>query len=121
MPCHSPPPSPLRLPVLYPSPVYTPQGYKRGAVTKADPKLLSRLARIEGQVRGVIRMVEEERYCIDVLNQTQAIKAALSKVEAEVLKGHAAHCVAHAIKSGNARDQKQKFDELVELFSRYGK
>lgn len=88
---------------------------------QADPKLLSRLARIEGQVRGVIRMVEEERYCIDVLNQLEAIKAALTRVETEVLKGHAAHCVAHAIQSGNARDQKEKFDELVELFSRYGK
>lgn len=90
-------------------------------MTATDPKLLTRLARIEGQVRGVIRMVEEDRYCIDVLNQIQAIKAALTKVENEVLKGHAGHCVAHAIKSGNARDQKQKFDELVELFSRYGK
>jgi DNA-binding FrmR family transcriptional regulator len=90
-------------------------------MSKADPKLLSRLSRIEGQVRGITRMVEEERYCIDVLNQIQAVKAALTKVETEVLKGHAAHCVAHAIQSGNARDQKQKFDELVELFSRYGK
>ncbi len=90
-------------------------------MTVADPKLLSRLARIEGQVRGVSRMVEEERYCIDVLNQIEAIKAALTKVEAVVLKGHAAHCVAHAIKNGDASDQKQKFDELVELFSRYGK
>ena len=90
-------------------------------MTKAEPELLRRLARIEGQVRGVIRMVEEERYCIEVLNQIAAVKAALTQVESEVLKGHAAHCVAHAIKSGNARDQKQKFDELVELFSRYGK
>ena len=90
-------------------------------MAKAEPKLLSRLRRIEGQVRGVARMVEEERYCIDILNQLQAIKAALKRVEAEVLKGHAAHCVAHAIKSGNAKDQTQKFTELVELFSRYGK
>jgi len=90
-------------------------------MTKAEPRLLSRLARIEGQVRGVIRMVEEERYCIDILNQIEAVKSALSRVEEEVLKGHAAHCVSHAIKSGNARDQKQKFDELVELFGRYGK
>lgn len=89
-------------------------------MTKAEPRLLSRLARIEGQVRGVRRMVEEERYCIDVLNQIQAVKAALRRVEEEVLKGHAAHCVAHAIKSGNVRDQKRKFDELVELFGRYG-
>ena len=87
----------------------------------SNPKLLTRLRRIEGQVRGVARMVEEERYCIDILNQIQAVKAALGRVEAEVLKGHAAHCVAHAIKSGNAKDQTQKFTELVELFSRYGK
>ena len=90
-------------------------------MAKHDPKLLTRLKRIEGQVRGVARMVEEERYCIDVLNQIQAVKAALGRVEAEVLKGHAAHCVAHAIKSGNAKDQTQKFSELVELFGRYGK
>ena len=90
-------------------------------MTKKDPKLLSRLARIEGQVRGVARMVEDERYCIEVLDQIQAIKAALKKVEEEILKGHAAHCVAHAIQSGDQDDQKQKFDELVELFGRYGR
>ncbi len=90
-------------------------------MTKADPKLVSRLARIEGQVRGVARMVEEERYCIDVLNQILAIKAALKKVEEEILKGHAAHCVAHAIHSGDVHDQKRKFAELVELFGRYAR
>jgi len=90
-------------------------------MTQKDPKLLSRLARIEGQVRGVARMVEEERYCIDVLDQIQAIKAALRKVEEQILKGHSAHCVAHAIKSGDADDQRRKFDELVELFGRYSK
>ena len=87
----------------------------------SNPKVLTRLRRVEGQVRGVARMVEEERYCIDILNQIQAVKAALGRVEAEVLKGHAAHCVAHAIRHGNAKDQTQKFTELVELFSRYGK
>jgi DNA-binding FrmR family transcriptional regulator len=86
----------------------------------SDKKLLARLSRIEGQVRGIGRMVEEDRYCIDILNQMQAIKSALKRVEAEILKGHAAHCVAHAIKSGTAKDQTQKFNELVELFSRYG-
>ncbi len=90
-------------------------------MTKADPKLLSRLSRIEGQVRGVARMVEEERYCIDVLDQIQAVKAALKKVEEKVLKSHSAHCVAHAIKSGDIDDQKRKFDELVELFGRYSR
>jgi len=90
-------------------------------MNKHDPKLTTRLARIEGQVRGIARMVEEDRYCIDILTQMQAIKAALKRVEEEILKNHAAHCVAHAIKSGNVKDQTQKFTELVELFSRYGK
>ena len=80
---------------------------------------LSRLARIEGQVRGVARMVEEERYCIDILTQLRAIKAALNKVETEVLKDHADHCVAQAINSGSEKEQKKKFNELVELFERY--
>lgn len=85
-----------------------------------DKQLLTRLVRIEGQVRGVARMVEEDRYCIDILTQIQAVKAALKKVEEQVLKGHAAHCVADAIKSGNAKDQTEKFNELVELFGKYG-
>jgi DNA-binding FrmR family transcriptional regulator len=88
-------------------------------MSKPDTKLQARLARIEGQVRGVRRMVDEDRYCIDILTQTQAIKSALKRVEAEILKGHAAHCVAHAIRSGDAKDQTSKFSELVELFSRY--
>jgi DNA-binding FrmR family transcriptional regulator len=90
-------------------------------MAQKDPKLIARLSRIEGQVRGVARMVEEERYCIDVLDQIQAIKAALKKVEEHILKDHSAHCVAHAIKSGDESDQKKKFDELVELFGRYSR
>jgi DNA-binding FrmR family transcriptional regulator len=86
----------------------------------SDRQLLVRLARIEGQVRGVARMVQEQSYCIDVLNQIQAVKAALKKVEQQVLKDHAAHCVAHAIKTRDAKDQTEKFNELVELFGRYG-
>jgi CsoR family transcriptional regulator, copper-sensing transcriptional repressor len=85
-----------------------------------NKQLISRLTRIEGQVRGVARMVEDDRYCIDILTQIQAVKAALKKVEEQVLKDHAAHCVAAAIKSGDVKDQTQKFNELVELFSRYG-
>ena len=80
--------------------------------------ILNRLKRIEGQVRGIARMVEEDRYCIDILNQVQAIKAALGKVEEELLKNHAAHCVEEAIRSGDAVDQRRKFDELVALFGR---
>jgi DNA-binding FrmR family transcriptional regulator len=104
--------------------LYTPTGYAataEGVLAQANRTLLSRLARIEGQVRGVARMIEEDRYCIDILNQIQAVKSALRRVEENVLKNHAAHCVAHAIESGNAGDQTQKFSELVELFGRYGK
>ena len=79
---------------------------------------IPRLKRIEGQVRGIIRMVEEERYCMDILVQLQAIKAALGKVEAEMLKQHAAHCVEDAIRSGDAAEQRQKFTELVDLMGK---
>ena len=88
---------------------------------KTDPKLLSRLSRIEGQVRGIARMLDQDRYCIDVLDQIQAIKAALRKVEDEVLKAHSANCVAHAIDSGDGKDARKKFSELVDLFSRYSR
>lgn len=79
---------------------------------------LKRLRRIEGQVRGVASMIEADRYCMDVLHQIQAIKAALSKVEDAVLKDHAASCVREAIRSGDADEQREKFDELVDLFAR---
>ena len=80
---------------------------------------LQRLSRIEGQVRGIRKMIEEERYCIDVLQQVQAIKAALSKVEDAILKDHSNTCVASAISSGNEQEQRQKFNELVDLIGRY--
>jgi DNA-binding FrmR family transcriptional regulator len=82
------------------------------------PKLLNRLRRIEGQVRGVARMVEEDRYCIDILTQTQAIRAALTRVETELLRDHVDHCVRGAFTSGDATDQRQKLDELVEVLQR---
>ena len=79
---------------------------------------INRLRRIEGQVRGLAQMIEDDRYCIDILHQLQAVKSALAKVESQVLKNHAAHCVADAIRSGDAEDQKAKFGELVELFEK---
>jgi DNA-binding FrmR family transcriptional regulator len=82
------------------------------------PRLLNRLKRIEGQVRGVARMVEEDRYCIDVLTQLQAARAALATVEIELLKTHLDHCVEGAITSGDADDQRQKARELIELLQR---
>ena len=81
-------------------------------------KLLNRLSRIEGQVRGVARMVEEDRYCIDVLTQIQAVRAALSRVESEMLKDHLGHCIEAAIVGGDAADQRQKAAELIQLLER---
>lgn len=82
------------------------------------PKLLNRLKRIEGQVRGVTRMVEEDRYCIDVLTQIQAVHAALVRVESELLKEHLGHCIESAIVSGDQEEQRRKASELVELLGR---
>lgn len=81
-------------------------------------KTVKRLNRIEGQVRGIVRMIEEERYCIDILQQMQAIKSALAKVEDAILKDHSATCVEHAIASRNEQEQRQKFGELVDLLSK---
>jgi DNA-binding FrmR family transcriptional regulator len=79
------------------------------------PKLLNRLKRIEGQVRGVARMIEEDRYCIDVMTQLRAVRAALSRVESELLKGHLEHCIESAIVRGDKTEQRQKAAELIEL------
>ena len=81
-------------------------------------KTLHRLSRIEGQVRGISRMIEDDRYCIDILHQLQAVKAALAKAESEILKNHAACCVAEAIASGDTADQQVKFGELIDLFEK---
>jgi DNA-binding FrmR family transcriptional regulator len=83
-----------------------------------DPKLITRLSRIQGQVGGIARMIEDDRYCIDILTQIQAIKAGLRKVEEELLKSHSDHCVSSAIKSGDVKDARAKFAELVELFGK---
>ena len=82
------------------------------------PKVLNRLNRIEGQVRGIKRMVEDGRYCIDVLTQIQAVRAALARVESEMLKNHLGHCIESAIVSGNATEQRKKATELIELLDR---
>ncbi|MFZ5609330.1 MAG: metal-sensitive transcriptional regulator [Pseudomonadota bacterium] len=82
--------------------------------------ILKRLRRIEGQVRGLARMVEEDRYCIDILTQMQAVKAALRRAEEEVLKDHADHCIADAIHSGEPAEQRKKFSELIDLMGKFG-
>jgi CsoR family transcriptional regulator, copper-sensing transcriptional repressor len=87
---------------------------------QADAKtaVLKRLNRIEGQVRGLARMVVDDRYCIDIVTQVTAVRAALRRAEEEILADHVAHCVAHAIASGNKAEQRQKVDELIEVLSR---
>ena len=87
---------------------------------KRDNKaaLANRLSRIEGQVRGVARMIDEDRYCIDVLTQLQAVRAALAKVETEMLNDHLHHCVEAAISGGDVADQRQKASELIQLLQR---
>jgi DNA-binding FrmR family transcriptional regulator len=80
--------------------------------------VLKRLSRIEGQVRGLTRMVEEDRYCIDIVTQISAVRAALRKAEEEVLRDHIAHCVEHAIVSGDADEQRRKIAELMEVLGR---
>ena len=84
--------------------------------TKAST--LKRLSRIEGQVRGLAKMVEEQRYCIDVVTQISAVRAALRRVEEEILKDHVGHCVEHAIASGNKQEQRNKVAELMEVLAR---
>ncbi|HEY7297474.1 MAG TPA: metal-sensitive transcriptional regulator [Xanthobacteraceae bacterium] len=79
---------------------------------------LRRLKRIEGQVRGLSRMVEEDRYCIDVITQIGAARAALRRAEEEILRDHVAHCVDNAIASGNQAEQRRKIAELMEVIGR---
>jgi CsoR family transcriptional regulator, copper-sensing transcriptional repressor len=86
--------------------------------SEVKSSVLKRLGRIEGQVRGLSRMVEDDRYCIDVITQIAAVRAALRSVEEEVLKDHVAHCVEHAIASGNKADQRAKVAELIEVLGR---
>jgi DNA-binding FrmR family transcriptional regulator len=82
---------------------------------KIKKSQLARLGRIEGQVRGVARMVEEDRYCIDVITQVRAVRAALDKVEQEILHDHLQHCVVHAFHGDDERERQTKIDELMEV------
>jgi DNA-binding FrmR family transcriptional regulator len=80
--------------------------------------LVNRLRRVEGQVRGLSGMIEEGRYCIDVLTQLRAARAALNRVETIMLKEHLNHCIESAIVSGDAGQQRKKASELIELLTR---
>ena len=79
---------------------------------------LGRLRRVEGQVRGIAAMIEQGRYCVDILTQLQAARAALARIERDILDDHAGACVASAAASGDARTQQAKLEELTALLRR---
>ena len=81
-------------------------------------KTLDRLSRLEGQVRGIAKMVENDRYCMDILAQTAAIRSAVLGVEKLILENHAQHCAETAIESGDPDEQRAKFDELIGLLQK---
>ena len=80
---------------------------------------LQRLKRIEGQLRGVIKMIENKRYCMDILQQTRAISAALKAVENSIMGDHMTSCVATALKSNKKKEQASKIKELIEVMSKF--
>jgi CsoR family transcriptional regulator, copper-sensing transcriptional repressor len=84
-------------------------------------KALARLIRIEGQVQGVHRMVEDGKYCVDILLQLSAIEGALEQVRKILLNRHIESCVVEAMAFGRAEDRQKKIEELLEAFARYGR
>jgi DNA-binding FrmR family transcriptional regulator len=97
---------------------YTPAGYPSSMTKHSKSSCVKRLSRIEGQVRGLARMVEDDRYCIDIVTQIAAVRAALRRVEEEVLRDHITHCVEHAVVSDDAAEQRRKIAELMNVLSR---
>jgi CsoR family transcriptional regulator, copper-sensing transcriptional repressor len=85
------------------------------------PALRKRLHRIEGQVRGIEKMVDDDRYCIDILTQIGAVQTALDAVALKILDEHVTHCVAGALASGDEQDAREKTRELVEAVHRFTK
>src|SRR5713101_6348755 len=85
------------------------------------PALVKRLHRIEGQVRGIEKMVEDDRYCIDILTQVSAVSTALDALALKILDEHVNHCVAGAIASGDEADAQTKTQELLEAVQRFAK
>ena len=89
--------------------------------SKDKDALVKRLHRIEGQVRGIERMVEEDRYCIDILTQVAAVNTALEAVAFKILDEHVRHCVAGALSSGDEQDAQVKTQELLEAVQRFAR
>mgnify|MGYP003289394488 CR=1 FL=1 len=114
---------------------YTPMGYNPRDMTSRSPntrsdlpgyvrtetqgKLVHRLRRIEGQVRGIQKMVEEGRYCVDIMTQIDAAAAALARVQDGVLESHLGHCVAGAVEGADLGARREKVDEVVTLLRKY--
>lgn len=86
---------------------------------EAQEKARRRIRRIAGQVAGVERMIEDDRYCVDILLQVAAVRAALDGMGKVLLSSHVETCVAGALKSGNAKERERKIEELMEVFSRF--
>jgi CsoR family transcriptional regulator, copper-sensing transcriptional repressor len=98
--------------------VNTPWGYWSSMQQAAKTSCIQRLSRIEGQVRGLSRMVGEDRYCIDIVTQIAAVRAALRRVEQQVRRDHVGHCVKHAMQSDDGADQARKIEELMDVLAR---
>ncbi len=81
-----------------------------------DTNTLRRLKTIEGHLRGIVRMVEEDAYCIDVIRQIQAVESALNKVSSQILEGHLNSCVTTAIKGNNPKERERVLKEITEVF-----
>jgi DNA-binding FrmR family transcriptional regulator len=97
------------------------RGMPEYGYTKDKPALVTRLHRIEGQVRGIEKMVDEDRYCVDILTQISAATTALESLALQILDEHIRHCVAGALASGDAADAKQKTDELLQAVQRFAR
>ena len=82
---------------------------------------LVRVNRIEGQVKGIKNMIQEEKYCVDILTQIKAIRSALKGLELQILEGHANHCLLNALQSGSEKEAKEKINEVMELIKKSSK
>jgi DNA-binding FrmR family transcriptional regulator len=89
--------------------------------SKDKDALVKRLHRVEGQVRGIERMVEDDRYCIDILTQIAAVNTALESLALKILDEHVRHCVAGALTSGDKADASVKTEELLEAVRRFAR
>jgi DNA-binding FrmR family transcriptional regulator len=94
---------------------------KGGNNLQNKEKIIKRLKSIEGHIRGIQRMIEEDKYCIDVIKQTLAVKSAVDKVNALILKGHLEGCVTTAIKSNKQVERARVITELLDVFETSGK